>query len=154
MKVRKAFVSNSSTCSFLIYGVEITDEIGEDLEKLKFWLEDYLKERKDRAAKKGNVKLKAAYEADLESVKNDEEEYNTHELLMEYRDNILRYKSPGLEYYSGIDNDCYLGISPKSSNDKETFGEFKQKIKKRVWNLFPDIPEEDFDWIERAWENR
>jgi hypothetical protein len=106
MKTRFGFVSNSSTSSFLIYGVAIDPSNLKDL-----WL---------------------TKEPDSKTDEDDEDDYDddVYGLLEE------KLKNSGLEYHVPDGYDCvYIGASWSAVKDDETGAQFKARVEKMLSDI-------------------
>jgi hypothetical protein len=123
MKIRLGFVSNSSTCSFQIYGVQLErEDINKLLKQNKELVEIFLEE----------------YHKNTLKYKPNAEKYDTLEEFLD--DNgyyeILDKILPEIKYLEK--EEYYYGIDPSNMPDDETMGHFKKRIQDNVTELFGD----------------
>ena len=125
MKYRNGFVSNSSTTSFCIYGVQFEDsefiEAVKDAELIKNILANTECET-----------LEEAYEVD---------KYELMENLLE---------GVGVGYYN--DSECgrvYIGDSLSDCKDDQTMGDFKQKVRENITKVL-NVKDYSFEVIEET----
>jgi hypothetical protein len=113
MKVRSGFVSNSSTSSFLIYGLYF-----EDMKKLAEILAEKFAEQ-------------------LEEL-DDFDDYEIIEELMEHVYNLYK-----VQFFRIDKEGYYIGRSWSDVNDDETGSQFKNCVKQGVKDLLGDEVESD-----------
>lgn len=119
MKIKLDFVTNSSTTSFVMYGVEIsTEAILSDLIislTLSYMLENDQSFPSNYTSK------------DLRKDVEEEGEYEYIEMAL---------TALGLELIGDYENGCfYIGISPCDIGDDETGARFKQRVKDKLVSI-------------------
>ena len=132
MKIRNGFVSNSSTSSFCIYGVCLSEsELIDGLLKSGIIQEQEDVFREMFECPEGSIEAK---------IKEIVEENGVYEIVdsMSYNKNSpmagLVVESPPYVY------DTYIGISPVDIEDNETGLEFKKRVKNQLIKVFgPDL---------------
>ena len=153
MKVRTGFVSNSSSSSFLIYGVCVEDR--PSVENLLKML-DVEAARKKWADWYGEKQLKykelhpgwypdTTWEEWLAKGLEDDITWMIEDQLPLFLDGF-----PRLSIHWPFDN-YYLGLDPREMDDEETMREFK---KRAVEAIKPMVKEGvKFDWRKFAWRD-
>jgi len=150
MKIRKGFISNSSTTSFLIWGVhepnlsvsKAFDNIGLSTVK-RDWEQ---KKEEDSYL----IRDFDTFEEWLEFA-YDEDAINEDEGMAEFFSwtlpKIIK-DFPNLDFEHGYDT-IYIGLSPITMKDNQTLGEWKQSINNEIAKVVND----DFkcNWHEEAW---
>lgn len=138
MKVRKGFVSNSSSSSFMIYGYCASEgEIKKRLRNgkaagLKKLVKEHFKEHKASSYYKNETLKEFMFVSD----------YDFFELLECVLD---------LEIHQPPDDDYYIGKSWDSMNDDQTKKEFETYVEKRLKELFgEDI---SVSTLQESWYN-
>jgi hypothetical protein len=122
MKIRHGFVSNSSTCSFQIYGIQIEEP------NIRVIL-DSKREETDKFLKEENKRI-ATYIKDFKPYKD----------LEEYLDNngyyvLLSVVFPEIRVLSG-EREFFFGEDPANMDNDETMGEFKKRISDAAKQFF------------------
>lgn len=152
MKERRGFVSNSSSTSFLVYGVEF-----ENCEPDKKFDFDTFKQKTISKIKselsKGDIAeyKKKHYSRLLEEF----DQITSFDDFSDSFDEILEIVESisGLEFNSGPDSDVfYLGRSPITMKDYEIVGEWKAKIRRELEEFgltFSD--NEKLNWHSECW---
>jgi len=140
MKIRRGFVSNSSTSSFMIYGTTIDPE--EFVEKFKTSMTDeQLKSVIEKWIDKSERSKTRYKDRDWKEILNeglgtDEEDYDSESMyfieeLMPYIDGLK-----DLSIHSGpYGEDLYIGISPECIGDDETGKEFKTRTENGIKSI-------------------
>jgi len=146
MKTRKGFVSNSSTTSFFIYGVNL-DISGEEL--IKKIQENISEELKQLVLNKNN---ELAQEAKWRK------EYDSFDKYMEQHDDWYELFSDLGKVVKGVtveqppDGSIYIGVDTDSIKEDETGKEFKERIKVLIKSLLgEDI--DGFGYHSEAWRD-
>lgn len=146
MKIRKGFVSNSSTSSFLIYGVYDPQVSIEKLLAIE-GLED---------------KWVAWYKGQQERWDEEHPEWYPDTTFKEWAKERVEAEGLG-ELFSALSewleieckrppyDEIYLGLDPRSMTDDETMGEFKTRVKETLGTFV----EGEFEciWHKEAWRD-
>ncbi len=122
MKIRKGFVSNSSSSSFLIYGVCL------DEEKHSKSIYEYLMKNAETEKDKKEIRKYCNPESD---------DYNQGKISK------YLYYIKDLEFNYSYEKH-YLGISPKSQLDEMTHGDWKKEIKEKLIEVCGDKVKTDW----------
>ncbi len=130
MKIRNGFVSNSSSSSFLIYGLNGTFSFTEEASKIL-----YPKYKDDEQS----------YEEFMEEINEVVDYYEAIDTLVEELN-----LDTDLEYHHVDYSGGYFGISWDNVQDTETGLQFKTRVKQNLSKIF-DITEDEFDTYSEAW---
>jgi hypothetical protein len=145
MKIRKGFVSNSSTSSFLIYGTAIDSEdrdviLINEIKKLKT-IEEF----------------KSVYKYTDEEIYNiiHQENQTVDQIIKkiteEYEDKWEDLKYDSDLFVGTSDVGYYIGKSPQSVPNDITFGDWKKQIEEETSKLLGKKVK--CSWIEEAWSD-
>lgn len=118
MKIRTGFVSNSSSSSFCIYGIETTPE-------------DLINVAKEKGIDVSELETQYKEDGYWEDL-----DWNLRELTNNTSLNIYRFSEEDL---------TYIGCSMGAMMEDETPREFKRKIREDLMKIFKDITEEDIE---------
>ena len=127
MKIRTGFVSNSSTSSFLIYGVAL--DWSEVLDLLK----------------KGETSEAVDADEDEEDDYEEDEYDNVYEALEE------ALKDTDIEEHIPYDDQVYIGLSWSGVCDNETGKQFKDRASEQIAKVFGK--EMSCSTLEEAWHD-
>ena len=154
MKVRQGFVSNSSTSSFLIYGVQtsnfsvekLLENLGIDKAKAG-WVAWYAGQQEKHRETHPDWYPDTTWEEWLEGSLEDPSYLIGHQLpkFMEGSD------FSGFTLENPWDDDYYIGLDPRSMDDSETMGEFKARAGRIIRPMVDEDTE--FGWQEEAWRD-
>ena len=125
MRIKSEFVTNSSSCSFVVMGTMISPEDITD----------------EKWAQCG-VSMDKVNDGDNEEFDNAIEELT--------KSNDLVYSFGNTDYYDT--EDVMVGIYYTDMRDDETLAEFKARVKQQIKDSFG--VEKDPGHIEECWENR
>jgi len=124
MRIKSEFVTNSSSCSFVVMGTTISpDEISDEK-----WAQSGL-----------NMVEVDGFSEDFDTVVTDLT-----------KSNDLTYSFGNTDYYDT--EDVMVGIYYTDMRDDETLAEFKARVKQQIKDSFG--VEKDPGHIEECWENR
>ena len=126
MKIRSGFVSNSSSSSFILYGVHMEEE-------------DFTEVAMDIL--KNNAK-----DTDFDP-EDEESDYGFYELAEASFEFIDLEWSTGGQGFEGI----YIGLDPRSFDEDKTMKQNKKDIEDKIKALFPNSGK--CSWHEEAYYN-
>lgn len=165
MKIRQGFVSNSSSTSFVIYGIipEIDfsnqEDVIEMLENVKKLAEEKISTIKNNNNKREEWKIEHLngtiknINYIIEEMKKGNTKYTKNIEDIIYFDALSEIL--GLEYYTNPFSDTnYIGRSLTKIKEDQTRREFEEETKQIIRKAFPDIPDNEFGIIADAWEDR
>ncbi len=125
MKIKLGFVTNSSSCAYCLWGVEISEEDITDEIKRLLW-EEFYSEEKTPTWRKPKT-----YE---EYVEKDD-----------YLGDVLEYFEDKINVTTTDDGEIF-GLEPDSMEDNEKLIEFKQRIVDRLNKLGFKFSADDVDF--------
>lgn len=144
MKIRQGHVSNSSTSSFLIYGVSI--DSGELMELLGTdVVADVARQELEELEHSEYYDAPEGWREWDSSMQS--QWYESHYGVSEALDCIL--KTPYWTYFGTV----YLGASWSAVKDDETGAEFKDRVKREVLQAIPALKGRKFATHKEAWRD-
>lgn len=141
MKIRQGFVSNSSSTSFLIYGVEM------DVNEVKELIDNYSKlDLKTILYNSNNIDSKKKSDMDdrLDNSPHLDQLDIFEDILFKDMDVYVR------DMYLDDDGIVYVGKSPVSMRDDQTAGEWKKEVESRL--KYHGITR-TIGWVEDCWRD-
>jgi len=146
MKVRKGFVSNSSSCSFLIYGINIENEEFDADEILQPEFKKEYVEKNECYSDSEKYTFVGLSDYLYDYTSKDIPSSKREKILV---DIVLRGYQPS-EYYP-----VYIGRSYDTIEDGETGAEFKENTKEALRQIFTDefLEKCDFGIYSEAWHD-
>lgn len=161
MKIRQGFVSNSSSASFLIYGIELYPRmfLNEDLIGLARKRVDILDKKIERAEERGISWLVERHQEDkdelVEAIENNDIQ-TLHDIIIDGQDIDIMEDliiDTNLEFESVMGERNFVGKDPTKIPDNVTMGEWKESVKAEIRQLFPNVEDKEFDWHEECWRD-
>lgn len=136
MKVKFDFVTNSSTTSFVVWGIQCydKDKIFKNEKLIELAFDVYDKENNEEGLTLSEFKEKI-------------EDSSIYELI-----DLIEDKIKPLDYSTGPEGyEFWIGGSPESMRDDQTLGEYKKEIIEKLNKLGFEV--ERLDFICEAWRD-
>jgi hypothetical protein len=149
MKIRNGFVSNSSSSSFCIYGINLETDYVDILKKIKKNVPELFEKVKEYASE---------YDEDIDINTDEGLERITEDDPIDLLDRVLNNKkkdewetkSGDLVIHHPDDCDVYIGMEWKDIGDDETGKQFKDRIEAQLKKILGKVKCETH---EMAWRD-